>query len=480
MPQSLTKAGATTSSFVYGPEHQRTRQSRTDVGGPNNGITTTIYAGPQEVETKVVGSTITTTIKTYWPYGVGLEIDRARTPSNTTSELNWTHGDRLGSMVAYSAIDGSLREKLAYDAWGKRRTLTGAPITGSNGGVISSNGTPTPDTIDGQTDNKGFTGHEMLDALDLVHMNGRIYDPLTAKFLSADPILQDPMNGQSYNRYAYVMNNPTNFTDPTGFAACAASTGSRLCNEEQKTIASGNYVMNNIDGSRTQFSGGKQVLKTDGQGNVLFNAKAPQANANAVPPPPAGGDITKVPTTSYSFGVREKVIAAAELRGERLTAGPVTASAAAIVLTATKIVAHALIPDNPLEAGAQVAFGLFAKIASLGKGANSGVNVVKPGEFLIVDWAGYPAGVPKPTGPFQLLEGAEYNAARDAANSANRTLRKDWNLVGKPVDIHEIQPVKFNGSPTNEANKIILDRSLHRQEVTPWWNSLQRAIEGKK
>jgi len=218
MPQSLTKAGATTSSFVYGPEHQRTRQSRTDVGGPNNGITTTIYAGPQEVETKVVGSTITTTIKTYWPYGVGLEIDRARTPSNTTSELNWTHGDRLGSMVAYSAIDGSLREKLAYDAWGKRRTLTGAPITGSNGGVISSNGTPTPDTIDGQTDNKGFTGHEMLDALDLVHMNGRIYDPLTAKFLSADPILQDPMNGQSYNRYAYVMNNPTNFTDPTGFS----------------------------------------------------------------------------------------------------------------------------------------------------------------------------------------------------------------------------------------------------------------------
>jgi len=39
------------------------------------------------------------------------------------------------------------------------------------------------------------------------------------------------------------------------------------------------------------------------------------------------------------------------------------------VLTATKIVAHALIPDNPLEAGAQVAFGLFAKIASLEKGA---------------------------------------------------------------------------------------------------------------
>jgi len=68
-------------------------------------------------------------------------------------------------------------------------------------------------------------------------MNGRIYDPLLGKFLSADPLVQDPINGQSYNRYSYVLNNPTNLTDPTGFAACEASTGSRLCNEEQKSTA---------------------------------------------------------------------------------------------------------------------------------------------------------------------------------------------------------------------------------------------------
>ncbi|WP_205074070.1 hypothetical protein, partial [Parvibium lacunae] len=111
--------------------------------------------------------------------------------------------------------------------------------------------------------------------------------------------------------------------------------------------------------------------------------------------------------------------------------------------------------------------------------ANSAAKVVKPGEFSIVDWTGYPAGVPQPTGPFRLLEGAEYNAARDAANSTNRTLRKDWNLVGEPVDIHEIQPVKFGGSPTDTANKIILDRSIHGQQVTPWWNSLQKTLKGK-
>jgi len=67
-------------------------------------------------------------------------------------------------------------------------------------------------------DNKGYTGHEMLDQVELVHMNGRIYDPITARFLSGDPLIQDPMNGQSYNRYSYVLNNPTNLTDPTGFS----------------------------------------------------------------------------------------------------------------------------------------------------------------------------------------------------------------------------------------------------------------------
>lgn len=102
---------------------------------------------------------------------------------------------------------------------------------------------------------------------------------------------------------------------------------------------------------------------------------------------------------------------------------------------------------------------------------------VKPGEFSIYDWNGYPAGVPKPTGPFRLLEGAEYGAARDAANSANRALRKDLNLVGQKVDIHEIQPIKFNGSATDSANKVVLDRTIHRQQVTPWWNTLQRALE---
>ena len=50
-------------------------------------------------------------------------------------------------------------------------------------------------------------------------MNGRIYDPLLGRMLSADVVVQYPKRLQSYNRYSYVMNNPLTLTDPTGFEA---------------------------------------------------------------------------------------------------------------------------------------------------------------------------------------------------------------------------------------------------------------------
>ena len=48
-------------------------------------------------------------------------------------------------------------------------------------------------------------------------MNGRIYDPTLGRFLQADPFIQAPKNGQSLNRYSYVINNPLSLTDPSGY-----------------------------------------------------------------------------------------------------------------------------------------------------------------------------------------------------------------------------------------------------------------------
>ncbi|SDB45918.1 RHS repeat-associated core domain-containing protein [Pseudidiomarina indica] len=64
---------------------------------------------------------------------------------------------------------------------------------------------------------QGFTGHRQMDALGIVHMKGRIYDPTLGRFLQADPFVQEPKNSQNYNRYSYVLNNPMSYTDPSGY-----------------------------------------------------------------------------------------------------------------------------------------------------------------------------------------------------------------------------------------------------------------------
>ena len=64
---------------------------------------------------------------------------------------------------------------------------------------------------------RGFTGHEQVDSMGIVHMNGRIYDPKLGRFLQADPVVQAPKNSQSLNRYSYVLNNPLSYTDPSGY-----------------------------------------------------------------------------------------------------------------------------------------------------------------------------------------------------------------------------------------------------------------------
>jgi len=56
----------------------------------------------------------------------------------------------------------------------------------------------------------------MLDG-GLTHMNGRLYDPVLARFVSADPHVDNPFDLQSLNRYSYVNNNPLGYTDPTGY-----------------------------------------------------------------------------------------------------------------------------------------------------------------------------------------------------------------------------------------------------------------------
>ena len=84
-------------------------------------------------------------------------------------------------------------------------------MTGVSGGSIST--TFSPCDPNGNQTSGPRPNHQLLGALGynkpasiLVHLNGRVYDPLLARMTSADPTVSDPMNPPGWNRYSYVGN----------------------------------------------------------------------------------------------------------------------------------------------------------------------------------------------------------------------------------------------------------------------------------
>ena len=190
-------ASGNETAFVYGPDRARIEQRIL-----RGGLATTVrYVGnlyeeksrlaqPDE-QVHYIRAAGTLAIFTKVDDGLAL-----------TDKTRYLHKDHLGSVETVTDEAGAVVEYLAYDAHGKRRLADWQPGT--------------PNTLNQETP-RGFTGHEHLDGVGLIHMNGRVYDPTLGRFLSADPFVQAPDSTQSFNRYTYANNNPLSYTDPSGF-----------------------------------------------------------------------------------------------------------------------------------------------------------------------------------------------------------------------------------------------------------------------
>jgi RHS repeat-associated protein len=119
--------------------------------------------------------------------------------------INYLHLDYQGSIMAITTQSGIIQEEHNYDAWGRARDPQKLYYT-----TLNPFGS-------GSDIRRGYTMHEHLEEFNLINMNGRVYDPLLARFLNADPFIQDITDAQNYNRYSYVLNNPTKYTDPSGY-----------------------------------------------------------------------------------------------------------------------------------------------------------------------------------------------------------------------------------------------------------------------
>ena len=194
--RSITE-GSTALTFDYGPDYDRYRQIVRTAAG----VTTKLYVGGV-FERETTGSVVR---DLHYLQAAGETFAVAVGQTNggpAATSTRYLHRDHLGSLQTITGDNGTVVEVLAFDAWGLRRNAqTWGPATA----------VPTP-TLD-----RGFTGHEHLDEVSLIHMNGRVYDPVIGRFLSADPFVQAPEDTQSLNRYSYALNNPLSLTDPSGY-----------------------------------------------------------------------------------------------------------------------------------------------------------------------------------------------------------------------------------------------------------------------
>ncbi len=183
-------------NIFYGLGHKRKIQEISDF--ENQEDITKIYIGGiyEKVTTNQETKHIHYLSGTDGLFAIYTKIDQ------NNDKLNYVHKDHLGSIIALTDEDGALIEEYSYDAWGLRRDPeTWIPY----------------ETVQNTETDRGFTGHEHLDAFAMVNMNGRIYDPVIGYFSSPDPVIGIPGNSQGYNLYTYVFNNPLSYIDPTGF-----------------------------------------------------------------------------------------------------------------------------------------------------------------------------------------------------------------------------------------------------------------------
>jgi RHS repeat-associated protein len=196
-PSTIT-SGTETVSFLYGAERQRWRTQLT-----SGGVTETTYHVGREFQKVQTASTDYRHYITVGNRSVAI-YSRLSTGTNT---LRYVLEDHQGSATNLLSSTGTSLVKENFSAFGNRRnpaTWSGAP---SAADLTAINGIT----------REGYTWQTALGAMGLNHMNGRVQDSLSGRFLSPDPNIPDPMNTGDYNRYSYVNSNPMTFTDPTGF-----------------------------------------------------------------------------------------------------------------------------------------------------------------------------------------------------------------------------------------------------------------------
>jgi RHS repeat-associated protein len=171
-------------SFVYNGDGERVKSTL-------NGVTTTFVGSHYEI----TGSTVTK----YYLAG------SQRVAMRVGSTLSYLFTDHLGSTSFTADKDGNKTSEIRYTAWGAVRSAT---TTGTS--------LPTQYTYTGQFSYMDDPTTASEEGFGLLFYQSRFYDPSLGRFAQADTMIPIGQGIQAWDRYAYVVNNPLRYTDPTG------------------------------------------------------------------------------------------------------------------------------------------------------------------------------------------------------------------------------------------------------------------------
>jgi len=132
----------------------------------------------------------------YYAYGMGLVSQGQAASAGRAYPLE----DGLGNVRLVTSSTGAVTANYNYDPFGNLRAGTGTAAT-----------------------NYRFSGEQLDPESSLYFLRARYYDPVLGRFISRDPVAGKLTNPQSQNPYAYALNNPNSYADPSGQQAQAVT-----------------------------------------------------------------------------------------------------------------------------------------------------------------------------------------------------------------------------------------------------------------
>ena len=200
LPTRIAHPSGNYSTFDYGPDRARIRQ----VARAGGETIETVYAAGGLYE-RVTRNGVSSQRNYIVADGRRVAVlTRAAGSAPTTVYLLEDH---LGGVDGFMSESGALLSRTSNQPFGARRS----------GNWVETSPTSAEWKQVQSTTPRGFTDQEHVDNLGVIHMNGRVYDPVLGRFLSPDPLVQAPYDSQTWNRYSYARNNPLRYTDPSGF-----------------------------------------------------------------------------------------------------------------------------------------------------------------------------------------------------------------------------------------------------------------------